>query len=77
MLIKAQWVAYFESFGSDTEKQLSLRNVLRKQSNNTRAGAQSMYPNCVDCNRTDKVYTRGQLPSVSTHCQNSNLLTGM
>lgn len=42
MLIKAQWVAYFESFGGDTEKQFSLRNVLRKQSNNTRAGAQSM-----------------------------------
>jgi len=42
VLIKAQWVAYFESFGGDTEKQSSLRNVLCKQSNNTRADAWSM-----------------------------------
>lgn len=76
MLIKAQWVAYFESFGGDTENQFSEMSFINSQITVGQV-LRACYPNSVDCNTTDKVYTRGRLPSVSIHCQNSNLLTGM
>lgn len=72
VLIKAQEVPYFNSFGGHRGKQSSLSNVLRKQPGNAKADA--------GCVLTPAELTQsvpgGSLPSASTCCQNNLPFTG-